>query len=137
MSETPQDYPNIRAMASGTISGAWREWPLVRGEAKALLAERDALRLAVAKLEDERKFWAGGDAMARLKAHDLRAESVRLSEELGEALFERDALREGSDEDARALLRLSDLLTAAEAERDALRTRVEAVLALRHRLRLQ
>ena len=58
-------------------------------------------------------------------AHDdLRAESVRLSEELGEALFERDALREGSDEDARALLRLSDLLTAAEAERDVLRAEV-------------
>jgi hypothetical protein len=44
MSETPRDYPNIRAMASGTISGAWREWPLVRPEAKALLAERDTLR---------------------------------------------------------------------------------------------
>jgi hypothetical protein len=41
-------------------------------------AERDALRLAVAKLEDERKFWAGGDAMARLKANDLRAEVERL-----------------------------------------------------------
>jgi len=44
----------------------------------ALKAERDALRLAVAKLEDERKFWAGGDAMARLKANDLRAEVERL-----------------------------------------------------------
>jgi len=43
-----------------------------------LEAERDALRLAVAKLEDERKFWAGGDAMARLKANDLRAEVERL-----------------------------------------------------------
>jgi hypothetical protein len=51
MSETPQDYPNIRAMAAGTISGAWREWPLVRGEAKALLAERDALRAEVARLD--------------------------------------------------------------------------------------
>ena len=43
-----------------------------------VIRERDALRLAVAKLEDERKFWAGGDAMARLKANDLRAEVERL-----------------------------------------------------------
>jgi len=47
-------------------------------DVERLHAERDALRLAVAKLEDERKFWAGGDAMARLKANDLRAEVERL-----------------------------------------------------------
>jgi len=34
---------------------------------------------------------------------------------------ERDALRDGSDEDARALLHLNDLLTAAEAEVERLR----------------
>jgi len=50
MNETPQDYPNIRAMASGTISGEWREWPKVRSEAKALLAERDTLRAEVGRL---------------------------------------------------------------------------------------
>ena len=43
MSETPQDHPNIRAIAAGTIAGAFREWPRVQPEAKALLAERDAL----------------------------------------------------------------------------------------------
>ena len=42
--ETPQDHPNVRAIATGTISGAFREWPRVQPEAKALLAERDALR---------------------------------------------------------------------------------------------
>ena len=45
--ETPQDHPNVRAIATGTISGAFREWPRVQPEAKALLAERDALRTRV------------------------------------------------------------------------------------------
>lgn len=40
------DYPNIEAIANGTIAGNFRDWPRVRPEAKALLAELDRLRLA-------------------------------------------------------------------------------------------
>ena len=50
MSETPQDHPNIRAIAAGTIAGAFREWPRVQPEAKALLAEREVLRAEVERL---------------------------------------------------------------------------------------
>ena len=56
--ETPQDHPNVRAIATGTISGAFREWPRVQPEAKALLAERDALRADLSRTlaEVERPF---------------------------------------------------------------------------------
>ena len=33
------DYPNIEAIAHGTISGSFADWPRVKPEAKALLAE--------------------------------------------------------------------------------------------------
>jgi hypothetical protein len=46
MSDCP-DYPNLEAMASGTISGRFREWPRVRPEAKAALAELLRLRRRV------------------------------------------------------------------------------------------
>lgn len=45
-------YPNIEAMASGTISGRFEEWPKVRPEANALLAEVAALREENARLRD-------------------------------------------------------------------------------------
>lgn len=45
------DYPNIRAIAAGTISGAFRDWPQVRPEAKALLADWERRGAEVRRLE--------------------------------------------------------------------------------------
>ena len=48
-----QDYPNIRAMAAGTIAGAWREWPRVQPEAKALLAALEQAQKLIVALETQ------------------------------------------------------------------------------------
>lgn len=48
------EYPNLEAMAAGTISGAWREWPRVRDEAEAALAEIRRLRALEADLAELR-----------------------------------------------------------------------------------
>ena len=97
MSETPQDYPNIRAMAAGTISGAWREWPLVRGEAKALLAERDTLRAEVKRQVQTGVEWAATWASNQAELVSLRQRAddcCRIGEQTCAALVaERDALR--------------------------------------------
>lgn len=47
-------YPNIEAIASGTISGEFRDWVKVKPEAKALLAELLKLREENARLTRER-----------------------------------------------------------------------------------
>lgn len=44
-------YPNIEALADGRISGAFREWPLLRQEAKALLARLAAREAELALLK--------------------------------------------------------------------------------------
>lgn len=46
-------YPNIEAIASGTISGEFRDWVKVKPEAKALLAELLKLREENARLTRE------------------------------------------------------------------------------------
>ena len=91
MSETPQDYPNIRAMASGTISGAWREWPLVRGEAKALLAERDALRSKLFEAEVDRSKYRA-EVVAWTDLAPVTADTLK------SLIAERDTLRRRNDE---------------------------------------
>jgi hypothetical protein len=40
-------YPNLEAIAQGAIAGNFREWPQVRPEAQALLAERSTLLSAL------------------------------------------------------------------------------------------
>lgn len=39
----PRPVPNVEALASGAISGYFRDWPRLRAEAKALLADRALL----------------------------------------------------------------------------------------------
>jgi len=82
-------------------------------ESKKLEAERDALRQRVEALEREvgpclpECIPPGVHSLHCTRAYLARTQSAEA---------ERDALRDGSDEDARALLHLNDLLTAAEAE---------------------
>ena len=45
-------YPNIEAIAAGCVAGNFREWPMVRPEAKRLLAERDQLLAALKAARD-------------------------------------------------------------------------------------
>jgi hypothetical protein len=104
MSETPQDYPNIRAMASGTISGTWREWPKVRPEAKALLDRLDGchkageqIALAVQPRQNELVAEAVGRVVAerdtlRAAVHEGR---IRWTAALNHAEKAEAALREG------------------------------------------
>ena len=159
MSETPQDHPNVRAIATGTISGAFREWPRVQPEAKALLAERDALRekqchhgwrgIALREAISTRCPSCGLKSLFIGIGGGLTCASLRCKSPSVEATWEakdaeRDALRAEVERErrerisaesgcetqaaARYAARLARI--AAEAERDALRTRVEAVLAL-------
>jgi hypothetical protein len=70
------------------------------------------------------KFWASAQERAeKMEAErdEARSDWVALVDEAASTEAERDALRAGSDEDARALLHLNDLLTAAEAEVERLR----------------
>lgn len=48
---TVSDYPHLGAMAAGTISGYWRDWPKVKPEAKAALEELRRLRKVAAELD--------------------------------------------------------------------------------------
>ena len=70
------DYPNIEAMASGTISGKFTEWPRVRPEAKALLAELAALR----------------EENARLRGY-MRPDQIEEAETVTKLIRERDEAR--------------------------------------------
>lgn len=45
------DYPNIHAIATDTISGRFSEWPRVKPEAVAILAELSKVRGAIAQLK--------------------------------------------------------------------------------------
>lgn len=58
-------YPNIEALAAGTISGHFREWPRVQPEAKGILLEVKDLRSEVERLRSYIKLQAalrgGGD----------------------------------------------------------------------------
>jgi hypothetical protein len=45
-------YPNLEAIAQGAIAGNFREWPQVRPEAQALLAERSTLLSALRTARD-------------------------------------------------------------------------------------
>lgn len=88
MSHCP-DYPNLEAMASGTISGRFSEWPRVRPEAKAALAELRRLRGVEAELVELRARITHHPATCHI-CNPLRVEDVldglpRLSSE-GEAL---------------------------------------------------
>lgn len=47
--DTPADYPNLRAQAQGAVSGSLTEWPQLRAEAKAALAEIARLRAKESK----------------------------------------------------------------------------------------
>ena len=71
---------------------------------------RDAIRAVLAQLEQ-----------ARIDRDEAISQCVSIGRESKKLEAERDALRDGSDEDARALLHLNDLLTAAEAEVERLR----------------
>lgn len=90
------DYPNIEAMASGTISGKFTEWPRVRPEAKALLAELAALREENARLKADMAFHMGN---ARVFEADLKTARRERDEARAEVEKER-AYADASNQDA-------------------------------------
>ena len=104
-------YPNIEAIANGTISGAFRNWPKVRPEAKALLAELDLVNQALEQLEQisvlvgKRPGESCEDAVRRLinaelsalcQAREAEAKLIRSDYEIETPLGQ--ALMDGSEE---------------------------------------
>jgi len=98
---------------------------LVHGidEWNAALAELDALRIKAKTWQIRTDTWMAKAASLEGERNASEKRIVRLQEDIvamkkhhANLEAERDALRAGSDEDARALLHLNDLLTAAESE---------------------
>ena len=125
MSETPQDYPNIRTMARNP-------WEKDRDEAKALLAERDALRARYTALIGVVQRWQPGGSPPPGDAEMLVAWICRTLEERAvKAGAERDALRTDSryvrqvQKLAGIRLTLENRLNKSEAECATLRAEVE------------
>jgi len=110
MSETPQE---ILDRAAPIWDKHVVSFTLVLAALRATLAERDALRAEVAR---ERRERISAESGCETQAAARYAAEVALK-------ATQDMLRE--EEEQRRLARI-----AAEAERDALRTHVEAVLAL-------
>ena len=52
------EYPNIEALAAGTISGYFREWPRVQPEAREILRELKDLQSEVWRLRSYIKLQA-------------------------------------------------------------------------------
>lgn len=81
--------PNVEALASGAISGYFRDWPRLRSEAKALLSDRAVLarQLAVSQQQlevaTERLRTAYSNHLAAIEA---RRQSVALLEDARKAL---------------------------------------------------
>ena len=127
MSETPQSVLEAW-LAEVFTNEAWyakKRIDEVREAIRALLDEAALLKIDNYRIDKHRnEVEAERDAL-RLDFAAFRATALETSNHLHDVIRERDALREGSDEDARALLHLNDLLTAAEAERDVLRAEVE------------
>ena len=98
-------------------ASCWREkW-------NAALAELDALRIKAKTWQIRTDTWMAKAASLEGERNASEKRIVRLQEDIvamkkhhANLEAERDALRAGSDEDARALLHLNDLLTAAESE---------------------
>jgi hypothetical protein len=109
MSETPQER-----IEKWLAEGHW-----VKEADEPERGIREAIRAVLAELEE---YHSEGMVPANAWAYDLGR--------LKQAEAERDALRIASDEDARALLHLNDLLVAAEAEVERLRAALEEVRRL-------
>ena len=89
-------YPNIEAIASGTISGEFRDWVKVKPEAKALLAELLKLREENARLKD-----LAADAEAGAKENAALLElSYRKRDSLTRERDEARAQKEKRNEEA-------------------------------------
>lgn len=143
------EYPNLEAMAAGTISGAWREWPMMRPEAKALLAELAALREENARLtsEVERVKLLLGRAAQEINCagpvdHRIRVMRREHSELVDRLTRERDEARaklarcvEKLGEAAMSLETIADAAGSRDAENQFLRLRVDELGLTRLRVR--
>jgi hypothetical protein len=143
MSETPQE---ILDRAAPIWDKHVVSFTLVLAALRATLAERDALRAEVGRLERARlrsadwvtldKAEAERDAL-RVKLREanenvplLQSQNLALRAEVERERRERISAESGCETQAAARYAARLARIAAEAERDALRTRVEAVLAL-------
>jgi hypothetical protein len=81
----PKDgkYPNLEAIAQGCISGAFREWPMVRPEVVGLFAELSELRAENARLAERvRVLEEAASAYLHRPAPAMNHKEALLSSEL-------------------------------------------------------
>jgi hypothetical protein len=81
----PKDgkYPNLEAIAQGCISGAFREWPMVRPEVVGLFAELSELRAENARLAERvRVLEEAASAYLHRPAPAMNHEEALLASEL-------------------------------------------------------
>jgi len=118
VSETPQAI-----LATWLEAGSPTHLPRIRDAIRAVLAQLEQARID--RDEAISQCVSIGRESKKLEAEVERLERARLRSAdwltLGKLEAEAERLRDGSDEDARALLHLNDLLTAAEAEVERLR----------------
>ena len=75
------NYPNIEAIANGTISGEFRDWIKIKPEAKAILIELDNLKSELAVANETADSW-------RRVAATLEGEKVAANERAEKEIVE-------------------------------------------------